>query len=271
MPSRHIIDFHTHAFPESIAAYAVPKIAEQAGVAPALDGTIPSLLASMDAAGIERSVVCSIATKPQQFQSILQWSLDVSSDRIIPLASLHPDDPHSTTRVQQIAAAGLRGIKLHPYYQDFILDDEALFPVYDAARRAGLIVVSHTGFDIAFPRDDRASPERVLRIIEAFPGLKFVATHLGGWEDWDRVERHLLGKPIATEISFAEGYLPRERLRRFLLRHPPESLLFGSDSPWRSQSEALNKLSELDLPEKISEHILSHNALQLLQLQPYHD
>jgi hypothetical protein len=67
-----ITDFHTHAFPDALATRAIRALeAETDRVKARLDGRISSLLRSMDYAGIRRSVICSIATKPEQFDSIL--------------------------------------------------------------------------------------------------------------------------------------------------------------------------------------------------------
>jgi predicted TIM-barrel fold metal-dependent hydrolase len=45
----------------------------------------------------------------------------------------------------------VKGFKFHPYYQDFDLDDPVMDPIYAAMEERGLICVSHTGFDHAFP------------------------------------------------------------------------------------------------------------------------
>jgi len=87
-----IIDFHTHAFPDEIAEKAMQKLQENCIVKPILNGTISELLKSMDKNGISTSVLCNIATKPEQFESILKWSKRIRSERIIPLLSVHPDD-----------------------------------------------------------------------------------------------------------------------------------------------------------------------------------
>jgi hypothetical protein len=123
-------------------------------------------------AGIRTSVICSIATKPEQFDPILKWSKAIASPRIVPLPSIHPKGPDPVGQAHQVAEAGLLGIKLHPYYQDFDLDDEALFPLYRALDQLGLFVVCHTGFDFAFPRQRRADPVRILRVLERVPSLR---------------------------------------------------------------------------------------------------
>ena len=263
-----IIDFHAHAFPDAIAARAMPELAKEADVVPAADGTVAGLLASMDRAGIAQSVICSIATKPSQFGAILEWSRATGSERLWMFASVHPADPDPAGRLRRVVGAGLRGIKLHPYYQDFEVDEPRLHPLYAAAEALGLIVVCHAGFDIAYPRTRIADPVRIRRVIESFPGLKLVAAHMGGWDDWDEVERHLLGRPIYIDTSYSFHCLPAERARRMLLAHPADRILFGTDSPWADAAEDVARLRALALPAGLERAILSDNARALLESAP---
>jgi predicted TIM-barrel fold metal-dependent hydrolase len=229
-----------------------------------LDGRLDSLLASLDRAGIGRCVLCSIATRPEQFDSILRWSAQIRSPRVIPFPSVHPRDPAAAERIRRLHAEGFVGIKLHPYYQDFDLVEETMFPLFTLMAELSLIVVAHTGFDIAFPRIRRSDPVRVLEVLKRVPDLKLVTTHLGAWDDWDNVRRHLLGKPIYMEISYALEILPPETARSLLLEHPPEYLLFGTDSPWQDHVEALARLRALGLGARLEQAILSGNANRLL-------
>ncbi|MDT8335968.1 MAG: amidohydrolase, partial [Desulfurivibrionaceae bacterium] len=95
-----IIDFHAHAFPDKVAATAVPALAAKGKVTPCLDGTIASLLASMAGSGVDKSVLCSIATRPGQFDSILAWSKEIRSERIIPFPSFHPENPKALENIR---------------------------------------------------------------------------------------------------------------------------------------------------------------------------
>jgi predicted TIM-barrel fold metal-dependent hydrolase len=259
-----IIDFHAHAFPDSLADRAIAHLEKEGTAKAFLDGRVSSLLASMDSAGIGRAVVCSIATKPDQFAPILNWSRQIASARIVPLPSVHPKGPDPVGKARLVAQAGLPGIKLHPYYQDFELDDPALFHFFRVLEQIGLLVVCHTGFDFAFPRDRKADPVRVVRLLDKFPNLKFVTTHIGAWEDWDEVERHLLGKPIYMEISMSLEQLGLTRGRELLAAHPADRILFGSDSPWTSQSETLRLARALDLDPERERLLLGENARALL-------
>lgn len=259
-----IIDFHTHAFADAIAARAITSLEQSGNITAFHNGTIAGLLRSMDRAAISASVICSIATRPQQYQPILDWSKAIRSERIIPLPSLHPADPLAIERLQEIHALGFIGIKLHPYYQDFFLDDQQLLPLYRAAAKLGLLVVVHTGFDIAYPRIRRCDPCRVINILETLPELRLITTHLGGWDDWEEVRTRLIGRPVYMELSLALDFLEPELVRRLLLAHPTEYLLFGSDAPWSDQQASLDKLRQLELPSQVFAAITEENAARLL-------
>ena len=262
-----IIDFHVHAFPDELAGAAMKKLLDEApGVEAYLDGTLSQLLASMDECGIEKCVLCCIATRPKQFEPIFEWCRSIRCDRVIPFPSVHPDDERAVERIEKIKDAGFKGIKFHPYYQDFSLDDERMDAIYDKAQQLDLIVVLHTGYDVAFEFDRRADCAQILKVVEKYPDLKFVATHLGGWKMWEEMREGFVGKNIYTEISFGLDELSREDAREMLMRHPADFILFGTDSPWTRQWQTLELLCELELPSERMDKILHGNAERLLGL-----
>ncbi|MCF6187549.1 MAG: amidohydrolase [Desulfobulbaceae bacterium] len=258
------IDFHTHAFPDQVAPTAIPALEKKGNVKAYLNGTITDLLKSMDQAGIEQSVVCSIATRPEQFQPILDWSQSIRSPRIVPLPSVHPADPDRLDHLQQIQEQGFVGLKLHPYYQDFFLDDPELLEFYEKIQELDLMLMMHTGYDIGYPRIRRANPQRILNLLQMVPGLRLITTHLGGWDEWADVRELLTGLPIYMEISFALDFLDQIRLRDLIESHPPEYILFGTDSPWADQATTLKMLKKLGLPDDLFERIVRENAKALL-------
>jgi len=259
------IDFHAHAFPDSLAATTVPFLEQKGGVRAALDGKVSSLLASMDDAGIAKSVVCSIATRPKQFRSILDWSRSIRSERIIPFPSFHPESPQALEEIAEIHREGFKGIKLHPYYQDFFLDEKRLLPIFARVADLGLILVMHTGFDIGFPRELRADPTKIASLMRQFPELKFIATHLGSWQQWQEVHEELVGTSVYFDIAFSLEYLPKEMARKIILSHAPDRVLFGSDSPWAAQHNTIELLQSLELGQEREQQILGGNAEKLLQ------
>jgi len=259
-----IIDFHTHAFPDQVAARAIPSLEEKGNVTAHHDGRVASLLDSMARASIQKSVLCSIATRPSQYEPILTWSRQIRSERIIPLPSCHPKDPNVLANIAKIAEEGFVGIKMHPYYQEFYLEDERLKPMFAAISASGLILMMHTGYDIGFPRERRADPAAIIAISKEFPELKLVTSHFGAWDQWDEVEQILLGRPIYMDISFALQFLVPERAKSMLERHPQEYLLFGSDSPWCDQQAVIDQIRGLGLSTSLERALLGGNAERLL-------
>ena len=261
-----IIDVHTHAFADALAQRAMAALEDKAATTAFLNGTIQALLNSMDAAGISRSVVHSIATRPSQFLPILQWSEKIRSDRIIPFPSVHPADPELLENIRRIREAGFRGVKLHPHYQDFVLDAAEIDPLYAAIRENGLAVLCHTGFDMAYSRDSRAEPRRIVNVLRRFPGLCFICSHCGAWCDWEEVRRHLLGHPVWIETSFSLECMDATSARELLMGHPAEYLMFGTDSPWTDQTQAVALVRRLNLGSPREEMLLGGNAARLLGL-----
>ncbi|MFZ5775687.1 MAG: amidohydrolase family protein [Thermodesulfobacteriota bacterium] len=261
-----IIDFHAHAFPDQVAPQAIPTLEKIGQVTATHDGTIAGLLNTMDSAGILASIICCIATRPSQFDAILAWSQAIRSERIIPFPSFHPEAEDALTQISRIREAGFLGIKMHPYYQGFVLDEERMLPLYERISEEGLILVMHTGFDIGFPRERIANPARIVEVVERFPELKFVATHFGAWELWDEVETLLIGRSVYLDLSYALHLLTPERARKMVLAHPADRILFGTDSPWADQREVLTQLAALGLDQERTERILWRNATELLGL-----
>ena len=131
---------------------------------------------------------------------------------------------------------------------------------YAAIEERGLVCVSHTGFDHAFPFVRRAEPVRILNVLKRFPRLAFVATHLGAWKDWGLVVQHLAGARLWIDTAYSLEFLPPEQARTLLLSFPPERLLFGSDSPWSGQEDSLALVKGLGLDSRRQEAILGDNA-----------
>ncbi len=263
----HAVDFHAHAFPDEISGRAISRIEGLAGIKSVLDGRISALIESMDAAGIATSVVLSIATKPSQFESIRAWSLGIASERIVPFLSVHPEDPEAVAKIRMAWEQGFRGMKFHPYYQGFELDGQAMLPLYREMEKLGMICVSHTGFDHAYPFTRVADPPRIVNVLHRFPGLTFVATHLGAWRDWDLVAECLPGERLFVDISYSLEFLPREKARSLILSFPPDRLLYGSDSPWADQAASITLLRNLSLGETLERAILVENARRLLSAE----
>lgn len=262
------IDFHTHAFEDQLAERAVALLEEKSDLKAPLDGRVSSLVASLKRAAFDHAVVCPIATKPTHWDGIRRWAHHVmaANPELTVLGSVHPADEGIFDHIDQLAAEGFRGVKFHPYYQHFTIDDPRLFPVYDHLARRGLFAVFHTGFDKGFPHDRIADPIKVKHVVEALPDFTLIATHMGAWLLWPEVCEHLLGRRIYIETSFSLSEMPRDLALEILLTHPADHILFGTDSPWHDISDELARWHALNLPEDRLRPALGDNAARLLRL-----
>ena len=258
-----VVDVHTHAFPDDIAARAISMLEGNCNIKSLLDGTISALKASMEGSGISRSVVLPIATKPSQVRSINDWAHWVSDGEIICFGTIHPDLEGWRDEIRRIKDLGLIGIKIHPDYQNFFFDDERILPIYEELMQNELIILAHAGVDIGLPEPVHATPDRISRVIEQIPGIRIIAAHLGSYLLWDDVERYLVGKDIFLDISYVYGDIEPGRLVRIMEEHGFDKILFGTDSPWRDQKTELEATMALGIEWDKKEKILSQNALRL--------
>ncbi len=271
-----IWDFHTHAFPDALAPRAIAGLAATAapyGYRPHTDGTVTGLLASMDRGGIERSVICNIATNPRQMAKVNDFAMETARNhpRLIPLGSLHPAAPldELEREIARLAAAGIPGIKIHPDYVGVQLDDPAFGVIFSLAASQGLFVITHAGFDPVSPNRVFCTPDMILRVLENYPTLRFVAAHTGGFAREDEVLEKLCGKDVYLDTSLAAVRAKRdpargERCAEILRRHRPDRLLFATDTPWSTPEEELSFLRGVGLPEDTLTAILYGNARRLL-------
>jgi hypothetical protein len=261
------IDFHVHCFPDGLASRAIERIiATSPGAKVWTDGTLFGLRRSMAAAGITKSVVLPVATKTSQVASINRTAPGLRAPDIIPFGALHPQTKNFHEEIAFLKANGIRGIKLHPEFQDFNMDDPAVFPVYDALAQAGLMVAFHTGTDPGPFSNDHSQPRRLLAVHKRFPDLTIIASHMGGHQMWEQVAEHLVGMPLYFETSTAPENFSKQEFVRMCRKHGMERVLFGSDSPWYDQTYDRKWVLESGLKDEELELMFFKNAEKLLLL-----
>jgi predicted TIM-barrel fold metal-dependent hydrolase len=261
-----VIDFHTHSFPDELAAKAIPALAEKAGIPAMLNGTVKGLDRSMKDNGIACSVILNIATKPSQTEKVNSWAAQIQKDNknIISFGSIHPLYENWREELKRIKELGLKGIKFHPEYQEFYVDDKSMFPIYELALELGLVIVFHAGEDLGFAPPYHCTPDRLDNVLRHFSGGKIIAAHMGGYNYWDQVENYLAGKDIYFDTSYAVGIMDNEQAKRIILNHGYKKILFGTDSPWKDQGWSVKRIKELCLEPEIEEAIFCKNAMELL-------
>ena len=280
-----VIDFHTHTFPDAIAERALSQLSAASHTKPFTDGTEAGLSASMRRAGFALSVIQPVATHPRQVVRINDNAIRINEHTaetgLISFGGIHPDYEDWYGELGRIHAAGIRGIKLHPVYQGVDFDDPRTLRILSRCAELGLCVLIHAGLDIGFPGAVRGSPRMILHALREAGPVTLILAHMGGWRCWEEVLDLLPQSGAYIDTSFSLGrltpngdghdwdpaeleMLDAERFTALVRAFGAKKVLFGSDSPWADQAEALAAFLRLPLTIREQALILHENAEKLL-------
>jgi len=263
-----IIDFHTHIFPEHVAEKAMVALGETYGARPEGVATLSGLREAMDEAGVERAVLCPVATRPEQVPSINRWIVRANEGldrpRFFPFGALHPDFPEPEAELAYLRDQGVRGIKLQPHFQSYALEDPATLRMFELLE--DFVVLLHAGQEIKPIPHVPTTPEKLRALHERFPRQRLVIAHLGGYKMWEEAEACLVGQEVYLDLAYTFGKLGDADIARIIAAHGAERVVFASDYPWQRPAEALADLRRLGLPPEQERLILSENAARLLGL-----
>lgn len=265
-----LIDFHTHAFPDKLASRAMGSLAPRVGYSPESDGTISGLLSKMELCGVDRSVVCNIATNARQMTNVNNFAIETNrdyGDKLTALGSVHPLAENKSLEIERLHNAGVVGLKLHPDYMGCRIEDEAFDEIFDTAACLHMFIIIHTGFDVYSPHGVMASPDAILTRIARSPRTTLVCAHFGGNMMWNEVYDKLLGKDIYIDTSMGcTEDLDVHMAEKMLLKHDCEKVLFGSDCPWESPARTFSFVDSMSIGDSYKEKIFSENAKRLLNI-----
>jgi len=262
-----LIDFHTHCFPDKIASKAIDKLSyASGGLLPNTDGSVSGLKESMQSNKVDVAVVLNIATNASQQQNVNDFAAKINSmEGIVSFGSVYPWADDALEELERIKSLGLEGVKLHPDYQNFSVDDERLKPLYKKISSLGLITIFHAGFDYGFPPPYGATPQKMAKALSWFDS-PVVAAHWGGLNCNEDVLKYLASTDVYIDTSFGYGSMPKYYAKKILEAFGCNRVLFGTDTPWHSVEMELRLLDTLELSDDDMDKITSKNACKLLNI-----
>lgn len=261
-----VIDFHTHIFPDELAPRAKKKLSHgfEGFIEPHTDMTAAGLIESMDRNGVDISVVQPVVTKQSQTKTVNEWAAEICSDRLICFGGIYPHTDNYKRDIDFVASLGLRGLKFHAEYQNFVLDSPEIIRMCDYAMSRGLIIMHHAGVDEGMPPPYKSSPAQFAHLADELKGGVLVAAHLGGHRQWDDVEKFLPGKNIYLDTAMGFDFFPKEQFLRIAEKMGTDRILFASDSPWSIPGREISAVNALPLTSQQKNAILYDNARRLL-------
>ncbi len=262
-------DFHTHAFVDNLAERAVSALELRSGIAPFTDGTISGLHDAMHRCRINGGLLLPVATKPSQQTTINNWAAQVQKNGLYCCGTVHPDAENALEEISRIKDLGLYGVKFHSEYQQFLPDEERMYPIYNKIAQEKMFAVFHGGWDPLSGDEVRGTPDRFANAIRHVPELTYVIAHLGGMNMWDEVEEEIAGKfrNVYLDVSVIADYIEPAQLLRIIRTHGADRILFGSDCPWSDPTSEIRMIEDLPLSSEEKELIFWKNAARLLKFE----
>ena len=258
-------DIHTHIFPAKIADKAVSFLEDYYHHRWPGAGNVDDLLSGMDSAGVEKALIFSCATKPDQVTAandFLFYEQQKHPSRFCAFGTLHPDYRDIAGEIKRIREMGLKGIKIHPDFQKIYINEPKMMRIYELIGDE-LPIMIHMGDR----RTDFSSPWRLAKVLDDLPFIRVIAAHFGGYSEWDEVRKHLCGRDLWFDTSSTLWELPANEARKIALEHGTDKILFGSDYPASMPAQAIADILSMDLSSEDNEKIFYLNAAKLLRLE----
>ena len=255
-----LIDFHTHIYPNAIADKAVDSVSRFYDIPILGNGLLEDMEKGASNFDVRAFVVLMVATSPRQVESINNFGKGIISNKVFVYGSLHPQYENNIQEIDRMLDFGFSGVKMHPDFQQFNIDDPSLFPIYAKLEEKGLPILMHMGDE----RYEFSRPQRLAKVLDHFPSLKVVAAHMGGYTRWDEVRKYLVGRNVMFDTSSTLWSLGPQGCRQLIMEHGCDKIIFGSDYPVMSVNKEMELFDQMELPQEIRSKILFENATSFL-------
>ncbi len=185
------------------------------------------LLLQMDEHGIDRAVICPVEEQiilhNRQGNDFLLAQVRKYPTRFVGFAVANPWYGEAAVQeLQRALGEGLRGLKLHPTYQGFSMNDPIAYPLVDVAAHQQVPVYVHTG------TAHFGEPFKLAELARRYPEVTFIMGHAGAsdfWYDLPRCHR------FAPNILFETSRNGPANYNHMALNIGTDHLVFGSNAP----------------------------------------
>jgi predicted TIM-barrel fold metal-dependent hydrolase len=279
-----IIDFHTHVFPPEIKKHRQKYIERDPCFAilysdpKARIATADELIASMDEAGVDISVILNIGwTTHELCVETNDYIIDAVSrypQRLVGFGAVQPQSPKAAAaEIERCARAGIKGVgEMRPDIQLFDLCDEMVMnPLAEVLKAHKLILLLHASEPIGheYPGKGGITPDILYPFITSFPDLTVVCAHWGGGLPFYALMPEV--KKAMANVYFdsaASSFLYTPQVYSQVIQLVgADRVLFGSDYPLLAPGRLLKEIEALGLAEESRSQLLAGNALRLLGIE----
>lgn len=283
-------DVHTHAYPKQDRALVVERTTELDGHLPPdspykwaifNDGSVESLVEEEKKAGLDGFVLLPVSGRANGSSRVNRWVAKKARafPQIIPFASLTPLSSTPEADLKEALALGLKGLKLHPFLQRINPLDPKTLGWLEMIQPSGLPILMdsmnltgvrrykpHMAPLLDYWGPFETGPTQIGTLAGTFPGITFIAAHLGCLYGWDQLEPLYDLENVYFDLSYALEILSPMEMKKVIFRKGPDRVLYGSDAPWRVPAQSWQNFLNLKLPAADFEKIAGQNLQELLKL-----
>ncbi len=262
---------HAHVFPEELKPM----------------GTIDKLKELMDDCGIDKCVAFApfhdrfietarTDTPNEWLAGQLKGQTDIYGFGVVDFTAENLRD-----EVDKIAELGFKGIKMHPPYQEFDIDGEDAFRIYERAEELGLFISFHCGMH--WHRLKGVRPILYDEVGWHFKNLRFSLEHLGGYHFFNEALSVMCNNSRGgaqprvfagwTSVSDRDGAdewtLSNEQLETIILQTGDERSIFGLDFPYKNADYIkyeISRYNSLNISDIAKENLFGGTLKKVLNL-----
>jgi uncharacterized protein len=192
--------------------------------------------------------------------------------RFYPMCSVHPLDGKAALKeIDRVAHGGAKGLKLHPNTQNFDVADPRVRAVVERSTEHGLPVLLD-----AYSPFDSDQPGKFIRLAMDVPESRLILAHAHGPRFPDLLVYEILSRypwwkrnvwiDVSATASLLAGGPLMEAFGWVLCKVGTDRILFGSDYPMDSPTNAARAVCELGLSGQDLERVFFSNAAELFGL-----
>jgi predicted TIM-barrel fold metal-dependent hydrolase len=245
-----IIDSHVHLFSPKV----IENVSQKTGLVERLhlrvEGadkkiTVDKLTQTMHHAQIDTCLLLPTDGKDGVAKTNDRyWKITRETTGVLTAGTLHPGYPDNPAEIERFKDRGIKGIKFSSFSQGFALDAPKTIDLFDRLhqenqdRNQRFFVVLDTFHEANrfFGTSPRytTTPERLGHLVKQYPGIPFIAAHMGGLTaPFEDICNYLPPSPnLFLDTSNAAHTLDKQEFIHLLKTHGAEHVIFGTDWPW---------------------------------------
>ncbi len=270
-----LFDAHSHMFPDKLKGKVFTKLSPTfQKIFPDQhppyfrEETLEDTLEYNKLMGVTHFLCLNIATNPEKISDVNDFAAASNTDKIVSFGSTHPLGENAVEELYRLKDMKVKGIKLHPDYQEFYSIDPCMTRIYETCDKLGLMIAFHAGFDPISPVIIHNPPESIRQIADSYPNMTILAAHMGGMRMYDNTVNSLAGtKNVFIDTSLSYHFMDEKQFEYLVRLHGLDRVLFGTDSPWSIAGPVIELIEKTNLTEEEKQGIYYKNAFKLFDIK----